>query len=112
MGRAQGATVAEIWKTISAGRDVARTTVLNLVGRLDKRGWLKREKHGGVYRYVATVDRETTSANVASKFVNDFFGGSTSDLVMSLLGSRRISKAEVEQLRQILKSAGIAGRKS
>lgn len=38
----QGATVAEIWEAISKGRDVARTTVLNLVRRLDKRGWLKR----------------------------------------------------------------------
>lgn len=108
----EGATVAEIWDAISQGRDVARTTVLNLVGRLDKRGWLKRRKCGGVYRYVATIDRETATANAATKFVDEFFGGSAAELVMSLLGSKQISKSEVDQLRQLLDRAGKKPKKS
>ena len=39
-----GATVTEIWTAIAGSREVARTTVLNLVDRLEKRGWLKRRK--------------------------------------------------------------------
>ena len=38
----RGATVAEVWQEISKTRDVARTTVLNLVDRLERRGWLRR----------------------------------------------------------------------
>lgn len=97
-----GATVAEIWEAITKGRDVARTTILNLVDRLAKRGWLKRQKNEGVYRYVASVDRSTTTATVAEKFVDEFFGGSATELVMSLLGSKRLSKAELEELQQLL----------
>ncbi len=100
-----GATVAEIWEVIAASRDVGRTTVLNLVGRLEARGWLRRRKHEGVYRYEATVDRDSATADVAEKFVDDFFGGSAGELVMSLLGSKRLSKAEVVQLRKLLDQA-------
>jgi predicted transcriptional regulator len=101
----QGASVAEIWDAISSGRDVARTTVLNLVARLDERGWLKRRKSGGVYRYAATIDRDTATANAAAKFVDEFFGGSATDLVMSLLGSQRISEGELDELRKLVEGA-------
>ena len=106
-----GVTVAEIWDAVAKGRDVARTTVLNLVRRLDARGWLKRQKREGVYRYVATTDRDTATANFAGKFVDEFFGGSATELVMSLLGSKRISTSEVDQLRELLKRAGATARK-
>src|SRR5262245_48386850 len=100
-----GATVAQIWERVSRNRDVGRTTILNLVDRREKRGWLVRNKVGGVYRYSPTVERETAAAHVAAEFVDAFFGGSASDLVMSLLGSKRISHEEVEQLRQALEES-------
>jgi predicted transcriptional regulator len=97
-----GATVTEIWEAVGQRRDVARTTILNLVDRLEKRGWLSRRKVEGVYRYMPTIDRQALSADVAGEFVDAFFSGSAADLVMSLLGSRRISRDEVEQLRSLL----------
>src|SRR5262245_44678823 len=97
-----GATVAEIWETISANREVARTTVLNLVDRLEKRGWLMRRKISGAFRYAATVDREATSRLVAGEFVDEFFGGEASRLVMSLLGSKRLKPEDVERIRRLL----------
>ncbi len=106
-----GATVAEIWKVISASRDVGRTTVLNLVTRLESRGWLRRRKQQGVYRYGATEDRQAAEANVAGKFVDDFFGGSASELVLSLLGSKRLSRTEVAQLRELLDQKSPKSRK-
>lgn len=105
-----GVTVAEIWEVITESREVARTTVLNLVGRLESRGWLRRRKLEGVYRYEATIDRETATADVAERFVDDFFGGSTRELVLSLLGSNRLTKAEIAQLRKLLSQAAPSPR--
>ena len=102
-GRA-GATVAEVWQAVSESRSVARTTVLNLVDRLEKRGWLKRRQRLGSYHYVAAVNREKTAALLAGGFVDDFFGGSASELVMSLLGSKRLKADEVERLRRMLRT--------
>jgi predicted transcriptional regulator len=100
--RAGDATVSEIWETIAARRDVMRTTVLNLVDRLEKRGWLNRRKRKGGYRYYAAIARDETSRGLAEEFVDDFFGGSASDLVMSLLGSQRMKSEDVGRLRQLL----------
>ena len=99
---ADGASVSEIWDAIAARRDVGRTTILNLVDRLEKRGWLARKKVDGVFRYAPTVSKEEASGSVAAEFVDAFFSGSASELVMSLLGSKRISADEVDQLRELL----------
>ena len=97
-----GLSVAEIWTKVCEGREVSRTTILNLVDRLEKRNWLQREKIGGVFRYQACVDRSTTEARLASEFVSEYFDGSTSSFVLSLLGSKKVSKSELARLKAIL----------
>jgi predicted transcriptional regulator len=107
---AQGATVAEIWQAIAAGRPVGRTTILNLVDRLEKRGWLVRRDRQKPCHYLAALGREETAALLARGFVDDFFGGSAGNLVMSLLGSQRLKPKEIEQLRRILESTAKPSR--
>lgn len=97
-----GATVTEIWEAVSEARQVTRTTVLNLVDRLEKRRWLRRRQRRGALRYTAAVGKEKTAALLAGGFVDDFFGGSATQLVMSLLGSKRLSPEDVERLREML----------
>lgn len=104
-----GATVAEIWATVGRARKVTRTTVLNLVARLEQRRWLKRSKADGPNRYVATTDRATASSNAAVRFVKEFFGGSASDLVMSLIDANDISKSELDELRRLIERARAGG---
>ena len=97
-----GLTVTEVWEKVSGSRDVGRTTILNLIDRLEKRGWLRRVKEEGVFRYQPSVDRDGTSVQLAEEFLDEFFGGSASNLVMSLLGSKRVTPAEVRRLREML----------
>lgn len=99
---AQGLTIGEIWNLIRPGRDVARTTVLNLVDRLEKRAWLKRRKDGGVFRYAAAVKRHAAEAQLTSEFLQEFFDGSAANLMMSLLGSQQVSKADIERLKHLI----------
>lgn len=97
-----GATVAEIWEENAAERDVGRTTVLKQVQRLEARHWLLRKAEPGVARYVAAVGRDEAARLLAGEFVEEFFDGSLSDLVMSLLGSRKVNSDELKRLRQLL----------
>ncbi len=96
------ATVGEVWQTIAAQRDVVRTTVLNLVGRLEKRGWLKRRKRRGVNRYAATVTHEKATTLIAGEFVDNFFGGSVANLILSLPGSERLDADDIERLQNMI----------
>jgi BlaI family penicillinase repressor len=104
--RPEGATMTEIRSALAGERDIGRTTVLNLVARLTRRRWLKREKRDGVFRYAATTDRETATADAAVKFVDDFFGGSAKELIVSLIGTKRLSRAELESLRRLVRGEG------
>ncbi len=70
--------------------------------RLEKRRWLQRQKHKGGYRYFAAAGRDETSRALAESFIDDFFGGSASELMMSLMGSRRLQPDQIKQLRRLL----------
>ena len=98
----EGISTSEIWQHIGKQRSVARTTILNQVDRLEKRGWLERQKHEGSYRYRATLSRDETESRLTNQFVNHFFRGSASRLVASLFGSERISETDVEEIRALL----------
>jgi predicted transcriptional regulator len=100
----RGATVTEIWEAIAVRRGIGRTTILNLVDRLERRGWLVRRDRKKPCHYLAALDRRQTADLLAGGFVDDFFAGSASNLVMSLLGSKRLKPGEIERLRRVLES--------
>lgn len=98
----EGLTVGELWDAIRPNRDVSRNTILNLVDRLEKRAWLKRCKDQGVYRYAAAVGRQPVEAQLTADFVEEFFEGSAANLLMSLLGSQRLSMADIARLKRLM----------
>ena len=98
----EGLTIGEIWEVIRSNRDVSRTTVLNLVDRLEKRAWLTRHKDQGVFRYSAALPRESVEGQLAADFVEAFFAGSATNLVMSLLGSQRVSQKDIQRLKRLI----------
>ncbi len=101
-GPSNGLTVTEIWHEISMRRKITRTTILNQVDRLEKRSWLRRKKHEDGFRYLATRNRQETTQSMAEEFVDSFFQGSASELVMCLFGSKKLKPADVTRLRNIL----------
>lgn len=98
----EGASATEIWRSIAARRDISRTTILTLVNRLKKRGWLRRHDRPAADCYTAAMSRVEAHTLLAQGFVEDFFGGSMSNLVHSLLGARGVSTKELERLRKLL----------
>lgn len=96
-----GATRMQIWERISKKRRVVRTTIVNLVDRLHARGWLERIEEDGSLLFWPTADRSEIEADVAEDFVDCFFGGSASQLIMSLFGRDKIQPEDVERLRNV-----------
>jgi predicted transcriptional regulator len=102
-----GVTVAEIWQAIAESRTIGRTTVLNQVDRLEKRGWLRRLPGDGPTRFRAVLSKVDASQQLVAGFVSDYFQGSTADLVSALLGSDActLTTQEVQRLRKLLEQA-------
>jgi BlaI family transcriptional regulator, penicillinase repressor len=99
------ATVAEVWKALSARRQVARNTVLTILARLEERGWLVLDAGAHAHIYRATVPRDTALGTMLDQLVETAFGGSTEGLVMTLLKGRKISKEETARLRALIDQA-------
>lgn len=101
-GHDQPLSIVQIWNEVRKQREVSRTTILNLVDRLEKRDWLSRKKVEGVFRYQAKIERSETENRLAQEFLGDFFEGSAGNFILSLLGNRKISKTEVTKLKKLL----------
>lgn len=97
-----GATASKLWQAVCAERAVGRTTVLKQIQRLEDRRWLRRIPGEGVVRYVAALERDETARMLAAEFVDSFFGGSLSELVLSVLDARGITTSDVQRLRELL----------
>ena len=98
----EGATVTEIWEALGKKRSVARTTVLTVVQRLERSGWLVADARERAHRFRAARPREQARRRLLAEIVEGVFGGSPSALVASLLGSPKIGREEIARLRALL----------
>ena len=105
-----GATASEIWQTVCVERSVGRTTVLKQIQRLEGRHWLRRIPGEGVVRYAAAVERKETARMLAAEFVDNFFGGSLSELILSVLDARDVAASDVQRLRELLEEHAARGK--
>ena len=96
-------TVGEVWRRLAARRRVARNTVLTLMERLVKKGWLRRRAAGRAFTYSAAVERQTTLGRIVGRLVDTAFGGSAEGLVTALLDERGVTAAEAERIRELIR---------
>lgn len=60
--RREPVTVRDVLSDLQADRDIAYTTVMTVMGNLEKKGWLRRHAEGRAYRYEPLVSAEEYSA--------------------------------------------------
>jgi predicted transcriptional regulator len=100
-----------IWKrgasTVTAVQEgleqqLAYTTVQTMLNILHRKGKLKRQLHGRAFAYSATVTEAKASTHAVRDLVDRMFGGSSEDLVMSLIKSRQIDSKTIARLSRQL----------
>jgi len=96
----QEITVSDVWQAISKKRPIARNTVLTVLDRLEKRGWLEKRTVGNVQLYRAAVSEKATLTQAVQRLVNSFFGGSAEALMMTLLEGGDVSPQTAQRIRE------------
>jgi BlaI family transcriptional regulator, penicillinase repressor len=100
-----------IWKlgtcnvnAVQAGLEqpLAYTTVQTMLNILERKGKLKRKLRGRAYEYSAAVSREKALSRAVRDLVDRMFGGSSEELVMSLIKSRQINPRTIAKLSKRL----------
>ena len=92
--------VAAVQQALS--QELAYTTVQTMLNILERKGKLKRTLRGRAFVYAATVSEAKASTHAVRDLVDRMFGGSSEDLVMSLLKSRQIDPQKIAELTRRL----------
>jgi BlaI family penicillinase repressor len=77
-------TVHDVRKAVSKERILAYTTVMTLLGRLEKRGCVSRRKPGRWYIYRPKVSRDALREHALKHLLDGFFDGSADALLRYL----------------------------
>jgi predicted transcriptional regulator len=99
---AQPMTVREVHNTLKNKKQVGYTTILKIMQNMFAKGLVKRELQGKSHLYSATYKKEATRQNLLDKFLDTTFSGSASSLVMQLLGNKKTSKKELEDIKRAI----------
>jgi len=78
-------------------------TIRTMLGRLVKKGALTYQPEGKRYLYRPAVRREDCVQSVSRSFLSRIFGDTVQPLLVQLVKESRLSRAEIEELKQILK---------
>ena len=79
---------------------LAYTTVQTVLNILERKGKLKRELDGRAFVYSAKVSEEKAVGQSLRDMIDRMFGGSSEELVMSLLKSRQIDARRLAKLSE------------
>ena len=83
-------------------QELAYTTVQTMLNILERKGKLKRQLEGRAYVYSATVTEAKASSHALRDLVDRMFGGSSEELVMSLIKSKQLDAKQLAELTRRL----------
>ena len=101
--------VQQVQKGLSSSDDLAYNTVQTMLNILHRKGRVDRALNGRAYTYRTITSKEKVLGLAARDLVERMFGGSTEELVMSLIKNRQVDLKTIEELRR--KLAAEQGRK-
>jgi predicted transcriptional regulator len=102
MWQKPGRTVQEVAEDLGKRRGSARTTVLTVMQRLHRKGFLKRRKVDGVFRFWPTEGRGKVLSGLIGQFVDKFLDGSPAPFLAYLADAKDLTDDQARQLRDIV----------
>ena len=100
--RLNEATVQQVRDALGREPEPAYTTVLSVMQKLEKLGWLTHRAEGRTYVYRATRTREEAGTGSLRRLVDRLFGGDRVLMLQHLIDDRELSDAEIGELRRLI----------
>jgi predicted transcriptional regulator len=85
-------------------------TVHKLLERLESKGYVRRERQGGVYVFRAAVDRDAVIGQQLEQLVEKMCGGSLQPLLSNLVRVKRLTAVELRELLALVDSLDTKGK--
>lgn len=98
--RLGSATVSQVRDAITD--ELAYTSVLSALRTLEDKGFVRHEPEGRAHRYYPTVKAERAGGSALARIRDAIFQGSAERMFAQLVSDTRLSREELEQMRQVL----------
>ncbi len=82
------------------------TTILTLINRLAAKGFVRTEKAGRANCCIPLVSEEEYRQNAAGNFLETVYKNDTKNLISALLGSEKLSRGDIDELRILISRMG------
>jgi predicted transcriptional regulator len=83
-------------------RAVQYTSTLKLMQIMVEKGILIRDESNMKHIYSPAVEEQKTKSFLLERFVDTMYNGSASKLLMQLLGNKKTSKKELQEIKELL----------
>jgi len=96
------ASVHQVRERLNGRRKLAYTTVLTVMQKLEKAGWLEHRNEGKSYVYTPALSREEAGAGSVRGFLKRVFEGDAMTLFQHLIRESDLSDEELNELRAMI----------
>jgi BlaI family transcriptional regulator, penicillinase repressor len=94
-------SVAEVRKHLAD--PLAHNTVLTMLGILEEKGFVRHEEEGRSHRYYPVVAERAAQKRAVRHLISKLFRGSSDLLLAHLVSDQKLSAAQIQRLRKLLK---------
>jgi len=99
-------TVREVAEHFAKSKGYARTTILTVMERLRRKGYLTRKKVGGTYQYFPHQPKTVLMQSLVRDFVESILGGSVLPFIAYLTQEVELSDEELQELKKLVQGLG------
>lgn len=100
--RPQGMTRPEIDQALKDEREWAVSTVLNLLMRLEEKGFVRREKQNRGYLYIPAVAENAYLESESRSLLGRLYRGNAKNFIAALYNSDALSGGDIRELEEYL----------
>lgn len=89
--------------------ELAYTTVLTMLRKLEAKGYVGHEEEGRAHRYHALIERTAAQDGALKSLVSRLFKGSSDALLLHLIEREKLSGEQVKRIEEQLRKASGKG---
>ncbi|MDD3218629.1 MAG: BlaI/MecI/CopY family transcriptional regulator [Lachnospiraceae bacterium] len=93
----------EIEQIVNEKKNLAPTTILSLLTRLEKKGFVSIRKEGKINLYSPLVKQEEYQQNESKSVLEKLYGNSIKNFVASLYRGKEIDDEDIQELNDFIK---------
>ena len=95
-------TAREVHNALTEDKGTNYSTTVKMLAVMFEKGLVERDESSFPMTFSAATGQEETRRNVMSEMIEKLYDGSAKSLVLQVLSSQQTSKADLDEIRQLI----------